>query len=255
MSTNLSFQNPALITGTTEYYSLLFVNKNAYKKVFDLLEVVQRMEQLIAHSDETQLHLTRVNWWQQQLKLMQQQQATLPAIQQLQTEVASGNLNQQLLEQCLAAISEEFFSAEFADSEQLKSWCQRRFGMANMAMAQLLNADIDNIAQFIQHSAETEGYCYLLLNKSAKLYTQSTEQLSAMAEQSWQLALSNLPPSQAEKLLPILIRCSIDLKRVKKFAKVKTPLEAQQIDLLPINKFYLAWRWHRKALALTKNNS
>jgi len=277
MSTTPSFQNQALITGTSDYYRLLYLNEDDKAKAINLAEILQRMEQLVAHSNETQLHLTRVNWWQQQIQAMSEQKATLPAVQSVQTDVVSGNLNIQLLDQTLQAISEEFFLTSFKNNGEQQSWSQRRFGMFNMAQAQLLGADTSSIASFIQHSAEVEGYCYLLnqrasfyqrgvvpfsqellsnLSISAKQLLQDKElephkklaqHIQTSVSDSWTNALKQLPDDQQLMVLPTLIKCSIFINWLKKIEKANFPLYDQHIDVLAIKKFWLAWRWYRKA--------
>ncbi len=277
MSTTPSFQNQALITGTSDYYHLLYLSEDNKAKALNLAEIFQRMEQLVAHSNETQLHLTRINWWQQQFQAMSEQKASLPAVQGLQADIVSENLNIQLFEQTLQAISEEFFLTSFKNNGEQQSWSQRRFGMFNMAQAKLLGADTSSIANFIQCSAEVEGY-YYLLNQRASFYHRgivpfSQELLSNLsvsakqllqvqdlephkklaqhfqtsANTCWTNALEQLPGDQQQIVLPILIKCSILINWLKKIEKAGFPLYDQHIDVLAIKKFWLAWRWHRKA--------
>jgi phytoene synthase len=266
------YQHKVAARGSSLYYSLLFTQPSQREAIIGLHALQFELVQITEHFREAAIAKTKLEWWQQEIQRMYQQQAQHPITQYLQTVVEQYHLSQALFTEWLAGCLLKLESDHLCTLQDLNLFCYRDYGICALLSAYVLGFkehisltgvhDISIVIEVVhllqdlpQHLQR--GICYLPLDilekhqvNEADLTTpQLSEKLHKPLQDIWQFAINTyqqgihkIAKTDKAAMTPLLIYAELSYKLGQELAKENFAVFDHKLALTPIRKLWTAWK-------------
>ena len=265
-------QKKAAASGSSFYYSFLFLPKPKREAITALYAFCREVDDIADEVQDLNVAQTKLNWWRSEILNLYTGKPQHPVTQALQGPVEEFGLKQQHLLEIIDGMQMDLEQNRYRDFAELELYCYRVasvvgllsasiFGYSNPQTLQYaldlgMAFQLTNITRDVGEDAR-RGRIYLpqdelarfgltdqdiLQGKSSDNMRKLLEFQAERAEQYYDKALAELPPEDRKQQRTGLIMAAIYRTLLKeiKADDIQVVLNAR-VSLTPIRKLWLAW--------------
>ncbi len=265
-------QKKAAASGSSFYYSFLFLPKPKREAITALYAFCREVDDIADEVQDMHVAQTKLNWWREEIINLYAGKPQHPVTQALQTPVNALNLKQQHFLDIIDGMQMDLEQNRYRDFAELELYCYRVasvvgllsasiFGYSNPQTLQYaldlgMAFQLTNITRDVGEDAR-RGRIYLPLDEAARFgvseqdilqgkpsgnMRQLLEFQAERAERYYDKALAELPPEDRKPQRTGLIMSAIYRTLLKeiKADDIQVVLNAR-VSLTPIRKLWLAW--------------
>jgi phytoene synthase len=276
-------QDKAAKSGSSFYYSFLFLPPPQRKAITAFYAFCREVDDVVDECTDTQVASTKLAWWEQQVQWLYSDpgKAQHPVCKALAPHLATYRIEQIHLMELIAGMRMDLEQSRYLDFAGLRTYCHRVAGVVGLVAARIFSPSMApaSIAQ-VDRYAELLGLALQLTNiirdvgddaRKGRIYlpvedlqrfevpaheilkrTPSTRFEALMTFQTeraigfYREALDALPPIEVRAQRAGLIMASIYLQLLREIQASRYQVLDQRISLTPIRKLWIAWNtWHR----------
>jgi phytoene synthase len=272
MSPDEYCQQKAAQSGSSFYYSFLFLPIERRRAITALYAFCREVDDTVDEISDTEIARAKLNWWRKELNALYQGQATHPVMLALQPHITVYQLDQNLLAAIIDGMEMDLNQTRYLDFIGLQRYCwhvasvvgilsSRIFGATNpatQAYAEKLGLafQLTNIIRDVGEDAQ-KGRIYLPINELQQFGVTAAEILNAKhtdkfenlmrfqvdrAQKLYDEALGLLPKEDRRAQRPGLMMAAIYRTLLSEIAHDGFHVLNQRITLTPIRKLWLAWK-------------
>lgn len=266
-------QQKAAASGSSFYYSFLFLPKPKRDAITALYAFCREVDDIADECTDVQIARTKLNWWRQEIHKLYHHQPEHPVTQALQPAVETFGLAEEHFLEIIDGMEMDCDQNRYHDFKELQLYCYRVASVVGLLSAQIFGyknrntqkfahdlgmaLQLTNIIRDVGEDAR-RGRIYLPLDELKKagitendvIYGKTSPQMQALldfqierAESFYDKALKQLPPEDRHSQRTGLIMAAIyrTLLREIKAGDVQAVLNSR-VSLTPLRKLWLAWR-------------
>lgn len=272
MSPQQYCQEKAAASGSSFYYSFLFLPKPRREAIIALYAFCREVDDIADECTDFQVARTKLNWWRAEIDNLYQGQPQHPVTKALAPAVAAYDLSAEHFHEIIDGMEMDLEYNRYQDFKQLQLYCYRVASVVGLLSASIFgyrNRDtlkyahdlgmafqLTNIIRDVGEDAR-RNRIYLPLDELARfgvleddiLHSRESEQVRQLlefqierAESFYDRALNALPAEDRKQQRTGLIMTAIyrTLLREIKAGGAQQVLNAR-ISLTPLRKLWLAW--------------
>lgn len=272
MSPQQYCQEKAAGSGSSFYYSFLFLPKSRREAITALYAFCREVDDIADECTDFQVASTKLNWWRGEIDNLYRGQPQHPVTKALQPAVAAYDLSAEHFREIIDGMGMDLEYNRYQDFKQLQLYCYRVASVVGLLSASIFgysNRDtlkyahdlgmafqLTNIIRDVGEDAR-RNRIYLPLDELARfgvleediLQSRASDQMRQLlefqierAESFYDRALNGLPAEDRKQQRTGLIMTAIyrTLLREIKAGDVQQVLNAR-ISLTPLRKLWLAW--------------
>ena len=272
MSPQQYCQEKAAASGSSFYYSFLFLPKPRREAITALYAFCREVDDIADEGTDFQVARTKLNWWRGEIDNLYQGQPQHPVTKALAPAVAAYDLSAEHFHEIIDGMEMDLEYNRYQDFKQLQLYCYRVASVVGLLSASIFgyrNRDtlkyahdlgmafqLTNIIRDVGEDAR-RNRIYLPLDELARfgvleddiLHSRESEQVRQLlefqierAESFYDRALNALPAEDRKQQRTGLIMTAIyrTLLREIKAGGAQQVLNAR-ISLTPLRKLWLAW--------------
>ncbi|MDX9952365.1 MAG: presqualene diphosphate synthase HpnD [Methylophilaceae bacterium] len=272
MSPQQYCQEKAAASGSSFYYSFLFLPKPRREAITALYAFCREVDDIADECTDFQVARTKLNWWRAEIDNLYQGQPQHPVTKALAPAVAAYDLSAEHFHEIIDGMEMDLEYNRYQDFKQLQLYCYRVASVVGLLSASIFgyrNRDtlkyahdlgmafqLTNIIRDVGEDAR-RNRIYLPLDELARfgvleddiLHSRESEQVRQLlefqierAESFYDRALNALPAEDRKQQRTGLIMTAIyrTLLREIKAGGAQQVLNAR-ISLTPLRKLWLAW--------------
>lgn len=272
MSPQQYCQEKAAASGSSFYYSFLFLPKPRREAITALYAFCREVDDIADECTDFQVARTKLNWWRAEIDNLYQGQPQHPVTKALAPAVAAYDLSAEHFHEIIDGMEMDLEYNRYQDFKQLQLYCYRVASVVGLLSASIFgyrNRDtlkyahdlgmafqLTNIIRDVGEDAR-RNRIYLPLDELARfgvleddiLHSRESEQVRQLlefqierAESFYDRALNALPSEDRKQQRTGLIMTAIyrTLLREIKAGGAQQVLNAR-ISLTPLRKLWLAW--------------
>lgn len=272
MSPQQYCQEKAAASGSSFYYSFLFLPKPRREAITALYAFCREVDDIADECTDFQVARTKLNWWRAEIDNLYQGQPQHPVTKALAPAVAAYDLSAEHFHEIIDGMEMDLEYNRYQDFKQLQLYCYRVASVVGLLSASIFgyrNRDtlkyahdlgmafqLTNIIRDVGEDAR-RNRIYLPLDELARfgvleddiLHSRESEQVRQLlefqierAESFYDRALNALPAEDRKQQRTGLIMTAIyrTLLREIKAGEAQQVLNAR-ISLTPLRKLWLAW--------------
>lgn len=272
MSPDEYCQQKAIQSGSSFYYSFLYLPAPQRAAITALYAFCREVDDVVDEIEDQQVARTKLNWWKQELDALFKGNPTHPVTQALQPHISTYQLEYSLLNAIITGMEMDLNQTRYIDFSGLKNYCwhvastvgilsSRIFGYTDHKTEQF--AETLGIALQLTNIIRDVGEDYLkgrvylptdelkqfnvtVMDLGNHHYSPQFESLMQFqvkrAQNFYQEAMSLLPPSDRRAQRPGLIMAKIYETLLNEIKRDHFHVLHQRIALTPIRKFWIAWK-------------
>lgn len=278
-------QNKTAKSGSSFYYSFLFLPKQQRQAIMALYAFCREVDDVVDDTLDVDIARTKLDWWRQEVDRIYLNQATHPIGKALTTAISHYDLSQKHLQEIIDGMAMDLTQFSYADFSELTLYCHRVasvvgllsveiFGYQNPATLDYaenlgMALQLTNIIRDVREDAE-RGRVYLPQDElrqfgvdvDAVLALKSSPELINLlkfqadrAQQYYQQAMSALPDSDRYTQRTGIIMGQIYQATLQEIVKDDFQVMQHRVSLTPLRKLWIAWktareqrRWRQKAV-------
>lgn len=270
-------QDKTLKSGSSFYYSFLFLSEQQRKAITALYAFCREVDDIVDSVNEPSVAQSKLDWWRQEIIKTYQGLASHPISQALALAIKDYDLHQEYFMEIIDGMAMDLEQFSYPDFKQLGLYCHRVAGVVGLLSAEIFGyqsrttlnyaeqlgtaLQLTNIIRDVREDAE-RGRIYLpqdelaefkvqtddlLALKSSPELTQLLEFQTERAKQYYQKAIDLLPDCDRYTQRAGLIMAAIYQTTLDEIAEDGFRVMEHRVSLTPLRKLWLAWRTSSKA--------
>ena len=272
MTPNEYCRNQAAPSGSSFYYSVLFLPAEKRRALTALFAFYREIEESTKECSDPALGQIKLNWWRQELATAFGGHAQHPVTQALLPMASQFALPQELLLQLIDGVEGGLLKNRHADFRSLQDYCYRTSGLAEQLAARILGLNDPNALQHAQELGLAFGLTHVILNvrddarcnrillpqdelerfgvmAADILNLHETENFKKLiefvidkAESCYNRATSGFPAAERKAQRARMALAAIYRSLLREIREDRYRILRQRVDLTPVRKLWLAWK-------------
>jgi phytoene synthase len=265
-------QNKAARSGSSFYYSFLFLPPERRRAITALYAYCREVDDVVDECSDPEIARTKLAWWRGEIAATFAGSAQHPVAQALVPVVRAFNLPRHRFEDIIDGMEMDLRYNRYPDFATLQSYCYRVAGVVGLMAAEIFGYrdpatlryaenlgtafQLTNIIRDVGEDAR-RGRVYLPLDELARfnvsaahlIHLQDSEALRRLikfqierAEEYYRLAFCFLPEQDRKAQRPGLVMAAIYRKVLEEIRTGGCRVLDRRTSLTPIRKLWIAWR-------------
>lgn len=272
MDPNQYCQDKAAASGSSFYYSFLFLPLPRRRAIIALYAFCREVDDIVDECTDEQVALTKLNWWRQEIRDLYQGQPHHPVSHALQPVIRDFNLPAEQLQEIIDGMEMDLNLHRYEDFKSLRLYCHRVAGVVGELSAVIfgytdratlhyaadlgLAFQLTNIIRDVGEDAR-RNRIYLPMDELAKFNVPASDILNARqtdnfkqlmefqyqrAQQFYEQAFAALPAADRKTQKTGLIMAAIYRTLLEEIRRDGFQVLTQRTALTPLRKLWIAWR-------------
>ncbi len=269
-------QQKAARSGSSSYYSFLFLPANQRRAITALYAFCREVDDVVDECQEPQVAATKLAWWRQELARVYGGQPQHPVAQALQAASSEFNLPEEQLQEIIDGMEMDLQQSRYLDFKALSLYCYRVAGVVGLLAAEIfgyqdrrtqkyahdlgLAFQLTNIIRDVGEDAR-RGRIYLPIDELQRFEVKAADLLNARHSDNFRRlmdfqieragsyytqAIDQLPAVDRRAQRPGLVMAAIYRTLLDEIERDGCQVLTQRTSLTPIRKLWIAWRtWVR----------
>ena len=265
-------QKRAADSGSSFYYSFLFLPAHRRRAITALYAFCREVDDVVDECPDPQLAATKLAWWRQELAKLYAGQPEHPVTQALLPVLGEFNLPQEQLLEIIDGMAMDLQQTRYLDFKALSLYCYRVASVVGLLAAEIFGSQdrqtqkyahdlgmafqLTNIIRDVGEDAR-RGRVYLPIDELQRFDVPVADILNARqtdnfrrlmefqierAEQYYAHAMAALPAIDRKAQRPGLVMAAIYRTLLEEIKRDGCQVLAQRTSLTPIRKLWIAWR-------------
>lgn len=272
MSPDQYCQEKCAASGSSFYYSFLFLPLERRRAIMALYAFCREVDDVVDECQDTAIASTKLAWWRMELANLEAGTPQHPVTQALLLARAEFNLPTEQLLEIIDGMEMDLHQSRYLDFKGLSLYCYRVASVVGLLAAEIFGYEdrktqryahdlgmafqLTNIIRDIGEDAR-RGRIYIPMDELKQfnvpaadilngVYSENFEALMAFqadrAEQYYTSALAQLPAKDRKSQRPGLIMSAIYRTLLREIRRDKFRVLHQRIALTPVRKIWIAWK-------------
>ena len=269
-------QHKAAQSGSSFYYSFLFLQPERRRAITALYAFCREVDDVVDECTDVQLARTKLAWWRAELVSMYQGKPSHPVTQSLAEATHSYNLPQELLMEIIDGMEMDLSQTRYADFKALHLYCYRVASVVGLLAAEIFGYEdrrtlkyahdlglafqLTNIIRDVGEDARL-GRIYLPADELVRfvvpvediLHARYSNAFSSLmefqierAESLYEQAFAQLPAQDRRAQRPGLVMAAIYRALLQEIRRDGCRVLDRRTALTPVRKLWIAWRtWNK----------
>ncbi|EXI78042.1 MAG: Dehydrosqualene synthase [Candidatus Accumulibacter appositus] len=269
-------QQKAARSGSSFYYSFLFLPPDQRRAITALYAFCREVDDVVDECHDPQIAATKLAWWRQELSSVYGGKPQHPVSQALQSACACFNLPEEQLQEIIDGMEMDLQQSRYLDFKALSLYCYRVASVVGLLAAEIFGYQdrktqkyahdlgvafqLTNIIRDVGEDARM-GRIYLPIDELQRFEVPAADILNARhsdnferlmafqverAESYYAQAIDALPASDRRTQRPGLVMAAIYRTLLDEIKRDGYQVLSQRTSLTPIRKLWIAWRtWVR----------
>lgn len=265
-------QNKAASSGSSFYYSFLFLPPNRRRAIMAFYAFCREVDDVVDECSDPQLAATKLAWWREELDRLYAGQPQHPVTHALKTVLMEFNLPQEQLLEIIDGMEMDLQQTRYPDFKALSLYCYRVASVVGLLAAEIFGYtdrqtqkyahdlgmafQLTNIIRDVGEDAR-RGRVYLPIDELKRFdvplsdildsrYTENFRQLMEFqierAEQYYVQAMAQLPSVDRKSQRPGLVMAAIYRTVLEEIKRDNCRVLTHRTSLTPLRKLWIAWR-------------
>ncbi len=265
-------QDKAASSGSSFYYSFLFLPPNRRRAITALYAFCREVDDVVDECKDPQVAANKLVWWRQELDRLYAGQPQHPVTQALQAVLPEFSLPQEQLLEIIDGMEMDLQQTRYLDFTALSLYCYRVASVVGLLAADIFGYSdrqtlkyahdlgtafqLTNIIRDVGEDAR-RGRIYLPMDELKRFNVSVTDIFDARqsenfqklmefqierAERYYAQALSQLPVIDRKAQRPGLVMAAIYRALLDEIKRDGCQVLRQRTSLTPLRKLWLAWR-------------
>ena len=265
-------QDKAASSGSSFYYSFLFLPPNRRRAITALYAFCREVDDVVDECKDPQVAANKLVWWRQELDRLYAGQPQHPVTQALQAVLPEFSLPQEQLLEIIDGMEMDLQQTRYLDFTALSLYCYRVASVVGLLAAEIFGYtdrqtlkyahdlgmafQLTNIIRDVGEDAR-RGRIYLPMDELKRFNVTVADILDARqsenfqklmefqierAERYYAQALSQLPAVDRKAQRPGLVMAAIYRALLEEIKRDGCQVLRQRTSLTPLRKLWLAWR-------------
>lgn len=265
-------QQRAAQSGSSFYYSFLFLPAERRRAITALYAFCREVDDVVDECHDAQLASTKLAWWRTEVDALYQGKAQHPVSTALQTVVAQFNLPQEQLQEIIDGMEMDLVQNRYLDFKALQLYCYRVASVVGLLAAEIFGYrdrhtlkyahdlgmafQLTNIIRDVGEDAR-RNRIYLPVDELQQFNVPAADILQARdsdnfrrlmefqierAERFYDQALAALPQTDRKAQRPGLVMAAIYRTLLAEIRRDGGQVLKQRTALTPLRKLWIAWK-------------
>lgn len=265
-------QNKAASSGSSFYYSFLFLPPNRRRAIMAFYAFCREVDDVVDECSDPQLAATKLAWWREELDRLYAGQPQHPVTHALKTVLMEFNLPQEQLLEIIDGMEMDLQQTRYPDFKALSLYCYRVASVVGLLAAEIFGYtdrqtqkyahdlgmafQLTNIIRDVGEDAR-RGRVYLPIDELKRFdvplsdildsrYTENFRHLMEFqierAEQYYVQAMAQLPSVDRKSQRPGLVMAAIYRTVLEEIKRDNCRVLTHRTSLTPLRKLWIAWR-------------
>ncbi|WP_303784127.1 presqualene diphosphate synthase HpnD [Azovibrio restrictus] len=265
-------QQKAAASGSSFYYSFLFLPPDRRRAIMALYAFCREVDDVVDECQDPALASTKLAWWRQEVDRVAGGQPQHPVGQALQAAGKSFNLPAEQLLEIIDGMEMDLQQARYLDFKGLSLYCYRVASVVGLLAAEIFGFQdrqtlryahdlgmafqLTNIIRDIGEDAR-RGRIYIPMDELKQFHVPAADILNGRysdnftalmqfqmerAERYYDQALAQLPAIDRKSQRPGLIMAAIYRTLLREIKAENYQVLHQRIALTPVRKLWIAWK-------------
>ncbi len=265
-------QDKAASSGSSFYYSFLFLPANRRRAITALYAFCREVDDVVDECKDPQVAANKLVWWRKELDRLYAGQPQHPVTQALQAVLPEFSLPQEQLLEIIDGMEMDLQQTRYLDFTALSLYCYRVASVVGLLAADIFGYtdrqtlkyahdlgmafQLTNIIRDVGEDAR-RGRIYLPMDELKRFNVNVADILDARqsenfqklmefqierAERYYAQALSQLPAVDRKAQRPGLVMAAIYRALLEEIKRDGCQVLRQRTSLTPLRKLWLAWR-------------
>jgi phytoene synthase len=264
-------QEKAAQSGSSFYYSFLFLPPNRRRAITALYALCREVDDVVDECHDPAIAATKLVWWRQELARLYAGKPEHPVTQALLPALAEFNLPQEQLLEIIYGMEMDLQQSRYLDFKALSLYCYRVASVVGLLAAEIFGYQdrktqkyahdlgmafqLTNIIRDVGEDARI-GRIYLPIDELQRFEVTAADILNARhsdnfrrlmefqierAEQYYVQATSELPAVDRKAQRPGLMMAAIYRTLLDEIKRDGCQVLSQRTSLTPVRKLWIAW--------------
>ncbi|WP_153111625.1 presqualene diphosphate synthase HpnD [Propionivibrio limicola] len=264
-------QQKAAASGSSFYYSFLFLPPNRRRAITALYAFCREVDDVVDECDDPQLAAAKLAGWRAELDHMYEGQPGHPVTKAIQPLLGEFNIPKEQLLEIIDGMEMDLQQSRYLDFKALSLYCYRVASVVGLLAAEIFGFtdrqtlkyahdlgmafQLTNIIRDVGEDAR-RGRVYLPMDELKRfgvtvsdiLNARQTDNFRALmefqiarAEQYYAQAMSQLPTADRKSQRPGLVMAAIYRTLLEEIKRDGCKVLTQRTSLTPLRKLWLAW--------------
>ena len=265
-------QNKAASSGSSFYYSFLFLPPNRRRAIMAFYAFCREVDDVVDECSDPQLAATKLAWWREELDRLYAGQPQHPVTHALKTVLMEFNLPQEQLLEIIDGMEMDLQQTRYPDFKALSLYCYRVASVVGLLAAEIFGYtdrqtqkyahdlgmafQLTNIIRDVGEDAR-RGRVYLPIDELKRFdvplsdildsrYTENFRHLMEFqierAEQYYVQAMAQIPSVDRKSQRPGLVMAAIYRTVLEEIKRDNCRVLTHRTSLTPLRKLWIAWR-------------
>ena len=265
-------QQKAAASGSSFYYSFLFLPPERRQAITALYAFCREVDDVVDECDDPQVAASTLAWWRAEVARLYAGQPQHPVTQALQAVLPRFNLPQEQLLEIIDGMEMDLQQTRYLDFKALSLYCYRVASVVGLLAAEIFGHterqtlkyahdlgmafQLTNIIRDVGEDAR-RGRIYLPLDELKRFDVPVADILNARhsdnfrrlmefqierAEDYYAQAMRQLPDIDRKAQRPVLVMAAIYRALLEEIKRDGSRVLNQRTSLTPLRKLWIAWR-------------
>ncbi len=265
-------QDKAAQSGSSFYYSFLFLSPERRRAITALYAFCREVDDVVDECSDADLARTKLAWWRREIAELFHGQAQHPVTKALLPAIRSFDLPQTRFNKIIDGMEMDLIRVRYHDFDDLQLYCHRVAGVVGLMAAEIfgrtLPATLDyaeklgtafqltNIIRDVGEDARRDRI-YFPLDELARFNVDPQDILSARSSVEFRAmlrfqidrahafytdAFATLPAADRRTQRPGLIMAGIYQALLRKIERAGDAILTTRTSMTPLSKLWIAWR-------------
>ena len=265
-------QQKAASSGSSFYYSFMFLPPNRRRAITALYAFCREVDDVVDECQDLQIASTKLAWWRQEVAKLYSGKPEHPVTQALVPVIAEFSVPQEQLLEIIDGMEMDLQQSRYLDFKALSLYCYRVASVVGLLAAEIFGCQdrktlkyahdlgmafqLTNIIRDVGEDAR-RGRVYLPMDELKRFEVPVADILNARhsdnfrklmefqierAEQFYAQAMSMLPAVDRKTQRPGLVMAAIYRTLLEEIKNDGCLVLNQRTSLTPIRKLWIAWR-------------
>jgi phytoene synthase len=265
-------QQKAAASGSSFYYSFLFLPSERRRAITALYAFCREVDDVVDESSDSQLDATKLAWWRQEIAGLYAGTPRHPVSHALAPHIQSFGLEEKYLQDIISGMEMDLTQTRYLDWKGLERYCYHVAGVVGLLAARIFGFteprtleyahslgiafQLTNIIRDVGEDAR-KNRIYLPMEDLQKFGVPAADILglrqtdafrrlmqfeAERARSHYEAAFRALPPADRKAQRPGLIMAAIYRAVLEEIERDGFNVLAQRTSLTPLRKFWIAWK-------------
>jgi phytoene synthase len=271
MDPHIYCQEKAAASGSSFYYSFLFLPQERRRAIMALYAFCREVDDVVDECHDLSLAQTKLDWWRRELASVYGGEPTHPVAQALKEVVARYPLPEEQLQEIIDGMQMDLQQTRYLDFAALRLYCYRVASVVGLLAAEIfgyqdrhtlryahdlgLAFQLTNIIRDVGEDAR-RGRIYLPVDELQRFEVPARDLLEARhsdkfralmefqaerAERFYDSAMSHLPAGDRKAQRPGLVMAAIYRATLAEIRADGFQVLDRRTSLTPLRKLWIAW--------------